>query len=134
MRCIAPGEAWSHTYNPLHEHREIHAAVNFLLILALFGSLILIPLYYQVVRHDSPLQIGLLLGPQGIGAALALPVAGWLTDKIGARPQNNPIDPPQVLASIYQGMGINLDTTMMPGPGSRPIRLVEAEPIRQLFA
>jgi len=52
---------------------------------ALFGSLILIPLYYQVVRHDSPLQIGLLLGPQGVGAALALPVAGWLTDKIGAR-------------------------------------------------
>ncbi len=31
VRCIAPGEAWSHTYNPLHEHREIHAAVNFLL-------------------------------------------------------------------------------------------------------
>jgi EmrB/QacA subfamily drug resistance transporter len=61
------------------------AALNFLLIVALFGSLILIPLYYQVVRHDSPLQIGLLLGPQGVGAALALPVAGWLTDKIGAR-------------------------------------------------
>jgi hypothetical protein len=55
------------------------------------------------------------------------------TDKIGARPHNNPISPPEVLASIYQGMGINLDTTMMPGPGSRPIRLVEAEPIRQLF-
>lgn len=31
VRCIAPGEAWSHTYNPLHEQREIHAAVNFLL-------------------------------------------------------------------------------------------------------
>ncbi len=56
------------------------------------------------------------------------------TDKIGARPKDTPIEPPQVLASIYQGMGINLDTTMMPGPGDRPIRLVEAEPIRQLFA
>src|SRR6266571_4124083 len=61
------------------------AAVNFLLPVALFGSLILIPLYYQVVRHDSPVQIGLLLGPQGIGAALALSLAGSLTDKIGAR-------------------------------------------------
>jgi hypothetical protein len=30
-------------------------------------------------------------------------------------------------------MGINLDSTMMPGPGERPIRLVEAEPIKQLF-
>jgi hypothetical protein len=56
------------------------------------------------------------------------------TDKIGSRPVDTPIEPPQVLASIYHGMGINLDTTMMPGPGNRPIRLVEAEPIRQLFA
>jgi hypothetical protein len=30
-------------------------------------------------------------------------------------------------------MGVNLDTTMLPGPGERPIRLVEAEPIRKLF-
>jgi MFS family permease len=29
--------------------------------------------------------VGLLLAPQGIGAALALPLAGRLTDKIGAR-------------------------------------------------
>ena len=61
------------------------AAVNLLLMIALFGSLILIPLYYQAVRHASPLQIGLLLAPQGIGAALALPLAGRLTDKISAR-------------------------------------------------
>jgi EmrB/QacA subfamily drug resistance transporter len=61
------------------------AAVNLLLMVALFGSLILIPLYYQAVRHASPLQIGLLLAPQGIGAALALPLAGRLTDKISAR-------------------------------------------------
>ena len=31
VRAIFPGEPWSHTYNPLHEQREIHAAVNFLL-------------------------------------------------------------------------------------------------------
>jgi EmrB/QacA subfamily drug resistance transporter len=61
------------------------AAVNLLLMVALFGSLILIPLYYQTVRHASPLQIGLLLAPQGIGAALALPLAGRLTDKVSAR-------------------------------------------------
>jgi hypothetical protein len=55
------------------------------------------------------------------------------TDKTASRPKDNPIEPPQVLASIYHGMGINLDTTMMPGPGERPVRLIEAEPIRQLF-
>jgi len=31
-------------------------------------------------------------------------------------------------------MAIDLETTTMPGPGSRPIRLVEAEPIEQLFS
>jgi uncharacterized protein (DUF1501 family) len=56
------------------------------------------------------------------------------TDKIGSKPHDNPIEPPQVLASIYRGMGIDLDTTMMPGPGGRPVRLIDAEPIRQLFA
>jgi EmrB/QacA subfamily drug resistance transporter len=61
------------------------AALNFLLMAGLFGSLILIPLYYQIVRHDSTLQTGLLLAPQGIGAAVALSLAGRLTDRIGAR-------------------------------------------------
>jgi hypothetical protein len=55
------------------------------------------------------------------------------TDKIGSRPNDSPVEPPQVLASIYHGMGIDLDSTMMPGPGGRPVRLIEAEPIRKLF-
>ena len=54
-------------------------------MVALFGSLILIPLYYQQVRHEGAVAIGLLLAPQGLGAALALPLAGRLTDKFGAR-------------------------------------------------
>jgi EmrB/QacA subfamily drug resistance transporter len=61
------------------------AAFSVMLIIALFGALILLPLYYQLVRHESPLQTGLLLAPQGVGAAIAMPIAGWLTDKIGAR-------------------------------------------------
>jgi EmrB/QacA subfamily drug resistance transporter len=39
------------------------AALNFLLIGALFGSLLLLPLYYQLVRHETPLRVGLLLVP-----------------------------------------------------------------------
>src|SRR5262249_34256425 len=61
------------------------AGTNFLFPIALFGSLILLPLYYQLVRHESPLQVGLLLAPQAVGAALAMPLAGFLSDKIGAR-------------------------------------------------
>jgi len=55
------------------------------------------------------------------------------TDKIGAAPHDRPVTPPEVVASIYHAMGIDLETTMMPGPGSRPIRFIEAEPIRELF-
>jgi uncharacterized protein (DUF1501 family) len=55
------------------------------------------------------------------------------SDKHGTVPNNDPIEPPRVLASIYQGMGIDLDRVMMPGPGGRPVRLIEAEPIAELF-
>lgn len=55
------------------------------------------------------------------------------TDKIGAAPHDYPILPPQIVASMYTAMGIDLETTMMPGPGGRPIRFIEAEPIRELF-
>jgi hypothetical protein len=56
------------------------------------------------------------------------------TDKIASRPNDFPVEPPQIIASIYKGMGIDLDSTMMPGPGDRPVRLVEAEPIPLLFS
>jgi EmrB/QacA subfamily drug resistance transporter len=61
------------------------AATDLLLGIALFGSLILLPLYYQLARGESALTTGLLLMPQGLGAAIAMPLAGWLTDRVGAR-------------------------------------------------
>jgi EmrB/QacA subfamily drug resistance transporter len=59
---------------------------TFLLGAALFGSLLLLPLYYQVDRGENALSAGLLLAPQGIGAALMLPISGRLTDRIGGGP------------------------------------------------
>jgi EmrB/QacA subfamily drug resistance transporter len=59
------------------------AATTFLLGAALFGAMLLIPLYYQVARETSPLGAGLLMAPQGLGAAAVMPVAGALTDRIG---------------------------------------------------
>ncbi|MDP7019962.1 MAG: DUF1501 domain-containing protein [Pirellulaceae bacterium] len=55
------------------------------------------------------------------------------TDKIGAAPHDRPILPQNVVASIYTAMGIDLETTMIPGPGGRPIRFIESEPITELF-
>ena len=59
---------------------------NLALGTALFGAALLLPLYYEIVRGRTPLQTGLLLIPQGLGAALAMSVSGALTDRLGARP------------------------------------------------
>src|SRR4051794_39530031 len=59
------------------------AASTFLLAGALFGGMIVLPLYYQIVRGTSALDAGLLMAPQGVGAAFAMPFAGRLTDRIG---------------------------------------------------
>ncbi len=60
------------------------AAASVLLMgAALFGSLIVLPLYLQVARGESTLATGLLLAPQGLGAALVMPISGRLTDRIG---------------------------------------------------
>ena len=50
---------------------------------ALFGGMILLPLYWQGIRHESVVVTGLLTAPQGLGAALAMPIAGRLTDRWG---------------------------------------------------
>jgi len=69
--------------------RSTYAAasvVMFFLGAALFGALILMPLYYQQLRGLNTIDTGLLLGPQGIGMALVMPFVGRLTDRIGGGP------------------------------------------------
>lgn len=49
------------------------------------GAMLLLPLFFQNVRHDSVILAALSLIPQGAGMLLVRPVIGKLTDKIGAR-------------------------------------------------
>jgi EmrB/QacA subfamily drug resistance transporter len=53
---------------------------------ALFGGMILLPLYWQGIRHESVVDTGLLTAPQGLGMALVMPLAGRLTDRLGGGP------------------------------------------------
>jgi EmrB/QacA subfamily drug resistance transporter len=53
---------------------------------AIFGGMILLPLYWQTIRHENVVITGLLTAPQGLGAALAMPLSGKLTDRFGGGP------------------------------------------------
>jgi EmrB/QacA subfamily drug resistance transporter len=64
-------------------HFAAAAGTTFLIGAAIFGSMLLLPLYYQVARGQDALAAGLFMAPQGIGAALAMPISGRLVDRIG---------------------------------------------------
>jgi EmrB/QacA subfamily drug resistance transporter len=81
--------SWRHEF-PLVDVRLLRhggftaaALTTFLVGAALFGGMLLLPLYYQIDRGLSPLQAGLLLAPQGLGAATAMHFSGRLTDRVG---------------------------------------------------
>lgn len=54
-----------------------------LMIVSVFGGMLLLPLYLQTVRGESAMDSGLLMAPQGVGAMIAMPLAGRLTDRTG---------------------------------------------------
>jgi EmrB/QacA subfamily drug resistance transporter len=61
------------------------SAVVFFIGMAMLGTALLLPLYYQQARGQDALHAGLLLAPQGIGLGVALVLAGKLTDRLGPR-------------------------------------------------
>jgi EmrB/QacA subfamily drug resistance transporter len=69
----------------LFKNRTFAAASTTLILfaIAVFGSFLLLPLYFQTVRGETAMQAGLLLAPQGLGAMLVMPIAGQLTDRTG---------------------------------------------------
>src|SRR4051795_6595699 len=69
----------------LYANRIFSAAslTTFSLGAALFGAMILVPLYYQQVRGESVIVTGLLVGPQGLGMLLVAPWIARMTDRFG---------------------------------------------------
>jgi EmrB/QacA subfamily drug resistance transporter len=62
------------------------AVLMFLAMIALLGTLLLLPLYYQQVHGYTPMHAGLLLAPYGIGSMISLVRAGKVIDRVGVRP------------------------------------------------
>jgi len=54
--------------------------------LALFGAMLMIPLYLQGVMRYTAFETGWVLMPFALCAAIGIPISGRLFDKIGARP------------------------------------------------
>lgn len=51
----------------------------------MYASLVGLPLYYQDVHASGVLTAGLLVAPFGIGGTISMPLAGWISDRIGSR-------------------------------------------------
>lgn len=56
------------------------------------------------------------------------------TDEIGAYPVDRPVTPAELIATVYHGIGIDLETEL-PSPGARPVPVVDygTEPVLELF-
>lgn len=56
------------------------------------------------------------------------------SDEIGAYPAERPVEPGEVIATVYKSLGIDLETKL-PGPQSRPFPVVDygIKPIEELF-
>ena len=87
----------------LYANRIFAAAslTTFALGAALFGAMILVPLYYQQVRGESVIVTGLLVGPQGLGMLMVAPFVGPADRALRRRPRRprRRLDPVPVLAA-----------------------------------
>jgi EmrB/QacA subfamily drug resistance transporter len=79
--------------NPLLEMRvfkdfnfSFTLMVSMILNIALFGGMLLLPIYLQTIRGYSPLDSGLLLLPGSLVMGLMGVVTGRLFDKVGIKP------------------------------------------------
>jgi DHA2 family lincomycin resistance protein-like MFS transporter len=68
-------------------HRTYTLALGLMSVafMAMLGSMILLPLYLQDVRHLSPLETGLLVMPGGLAMGLLGPSVGRVFDRLGGR-------------------------------------------------
>lgn len=55
-----------------------------------------------------------------------------MSDKQGMEPKDRPVHPSEVAATVYHSLGIDLNARL-PGPDGRPMPIIEAEPVLELF-
>lgn len=99
----------------------VSTILQFLFGFTLYGTMLVLPLYYQQVGGADTIEAGLLLVPQGIGVLLSRGLAGGLTDRHGPR------------WVVVTGLGITALGTLpfcFAGTGTSPWLLVAALIVR----
>ena len=83
--------------------RNFSVAVGLMVVMmgAMFGVVVLLPIFLQRVAELSTLQVGLMMLPGGLAMGLLAPFVGRLFDKVGPRPLLVP-----GLVSVVIGIGI----------------------------
>jgi uncharacterized protein (DUF1501 family) len=82
----------------------------------------------KVGRDHWPSAMSILISGGGMPMGQVI----GSTDAIGSRPASRPLDPHDILATIYQFLGID-PHLHLPDPSGRPIALTHGTPIRELF-
>ena len=82
-----------------HGSFSISVIVMSLAMMALFGTIIILPLILQRALHLDPLTVGLMLLPGGLLMGLLGPVTGRLFDRVGPRPLMLPAS--VVIAGVF---------------------------------
>lgn len=74
-----------------------------------FGGLLLVPTYFQQVAGETPMNAGLMMAPQGLGAMLTMPLAGVLVDRFPVG-RIAPIGMAIICGGMFALTGIEADT------------------------
>jgi MFS transporter, DHA2 family, multidrug resistance protein len=73
----------------LRTFKDRNFAVGCLLIfffgVSIYSTITLLPLFYQELLGYTAFAAGIIVGPRGFGAIVAMPLIGWLTNKVDAR-------------------------------------------------
>lgn len=82
----------------------------------------------KVGRDHWPSAMSILISGGGMPMGQVI----GSTDAIGARPASRPLDPHDILATIYRFLGINHELHL-PDPAGRPVALTHGTPVSELF-
>ena len=64
---------------------RLNLMISFIITAGLYGAIILLPIYFQIIRGLSPMQSGMILLPGALVLAVMSPITGRLFDKFGGK-------------------------------------------------